>query len=78
VHGRLRISLVELTCPWDTEAKKAKERKTARYADLKTALRNEGWDFSLNLIEVGARGPYSQVGLGLPSVVIPGLGLCRP
>jgi hypothetical protein len=42
VHGGLRIALVELTCPWDTDAKRAKERKTARYADLKTALSNEG------------------------------------
>jgi hypothetical protein len=35
VHGRHRIALVELTCPWDTDAKRAKESKTARYADLK-------------------------------------------
>jgi hypothetical protein len=35
VHGRHRIALVELTCPWDTDAKRAEERKTARYADLK-------------------------------------------
>jgi hypothetical protein len=26
-HGRHRISLVELTCPWDTDADKAKDRK---------------------------------------------------
>jgi hypothetical protein len=57
VHGRHRIALVKLTCPWDTDAKRAEERKTARYADLKTALSNEGWDCSLYLIEVGARGP---------------------
>jgi hypothetical protein len=55
VHGRRRIALVELTCHWDTDAKRAEERKTARYADLKIALRNEGWDCSLYLIEVGAR-----------------------
>jgi hypothetical protein len=42
VHGRHKIALVELTCPWDTDAKRAKERKTVRYADLKTALSNEG------------------------------------
>jgi hypothetical protein len=56
VHGRHRIALVELTCPWDTDAKRAEERKTARYADLKTALSNEGWDCNLYLIEVGAQG----------------------
>jgi hypothetical protein len=56
VHGRYRIALVELTCPWHTDAKRAKEHKTARYANLKTALSNEGWDCSLYLIEVGVRG----------------------
>jgi hypothetical protein len=58
VHGRHRIALVELTCPWDTDAKRAKECKTARYADLKEELSNQGWDCSLYLIEVGARGLY--------------------
>jgi hypothetical protein len=42
VHGRHRIALVELTCPWDTDAKRAKERMTSRYADFKTASSNEG------------------------------------
>jgi hypothetical protein len=51
-----RIALVELTCPWDTDAKRAEERKTTRYADLKNALSNEGWDCSLYLIKVGVRG----------------------
>jgi hypothetical protein len=49
-------ALVELTCPWDMEAKRAEEHKTARYADLKEELSNQGWDCSLYLIEVGARG----------------------
>jgi hypothetical protein len=35
VHGRHRIALVELTCPWDTDAKRAEERKTTRYATSK-------------------------------------------
>jgi hypothetical protein len=48
--------LVELTCPWDTDAKRAEDRKTARYADLKEELRNQGWDCGLYLIEVGAQG----------------------
>jgi hypothetical protein len=56
VHGRYRIALVELTCPWDPDAKMAKEQKTSRYADLKTALSNEGWDCSLYMIKVEARG----------------------
>jgi hypothetical protein len=41
VHGRHIIALVELTCPWDTDAKRAEERKASRYADLKTAFSND-------------------------------------
>jgi hypothetical protein len=40
VYGRFRIASVELTCPWDTDAKRAKEHKTVRYADLKEKLSN--------------------------------------
>jgi hypothetical protein len=60
VHGRHRIALVESTCPWDTDAKRAEERKTARYAGLKTALSNEGWDCNLYLIKFGARAILSS------------------
>jgi hypothetical protein len=56
VHGRHRIAFVKLTCPWDTDAKMAEEHKTARYADLKTALSNEGLDCSLYLIKDGEQG----------------------
>jgi hypothetical protein len=56
VHGRHRIALVELTCSWDTDAKRAEECKTERYADLKEELSNQGWDCSLYLIKVGAQG----------------------
>jgi hypothetical protein len=52
VHGRHGIALVELICPCDTDAKRAEEHKTARYADLKTALSNEGWNCRLYLINV--------------------------
>jgi hypothetical protein len=48
--------LVELTCPWDTDAKRAEECKSARYADFKEELSNQRWVCSLYLIEVGARG----------------------
>jgi hypothetical protein len=56
VYGRFRIALVELIFPWDTDAKRAEEHKTARYADHKEELSNQGWDCSLYLIEVGVRG----------------------
>jgi hypothetical protein len=42
VHGMHRIALVKPTCLWDTDAKRAKERKTARYADLREELNNQG------------------------------------
>jgi hypothetical protein len=56
VYGRFRIALVDLTCPWDMEAKRAEDHKTARYADLKEELSNQEWDCSLYLIKVGAWG----------------------
>jgi hypothetical protein len=49
VHGRRRIALVKLTCPRDTDAKKAEDCNTARYADLKEELSNQGWDCGLYL-----------------------------
>jgi hypothetical protein len=52
VHGQHRISLVELTCPWDADADKARDRKISRYAGLKEELRNQGWDCGLYMIEV--------------------------
>jgi hypothetical protein len=41
MHGRYRI---------------AEKCKTSKYADLKTALSTEGWDCSLYIINIGARG----------------------
>jgi hypothetical protein len=34
VHGQHRIDLVELTCPWNTDAKKAEKCKASKYAEL--------------------------------------------
>jgi hypothetical protein len=56
VHGKCRIALVKLTCPWDTDAKRSKECKTARYADLKEEICNQGWDCGLYLIKLRAQG----------------------
>jgi hypothetical protein len=55
-HGTHRKVLVELICPWDTDAKRAEECKASRYADLKTVLSNEGLDCSVHLIKVRAWG----------------------
>jgi hypothetical protein len=61
VHGRHRISFVKLTCPWDTDADKARDRKISRYAGLKEELSNRDWNCGLYMIEVGARGHISKV-----------------
>jgi hypothetical protein len=61
VHGRHRISLVELTCPWDTDADKARDRKISKYAGLKEELSNQGWDCGLYKIEIGAWRHISKV-----------------
>jgi hypothetical protein len=61
VNGCHRISLVELTCPWDTDADKAKDCKISRYRGLKEELSNQDWDCGLYTIEVGARGHISKV-----------------
>jgi hypothetical protein len=61
VHGRHRISLSELTCPWDTDADKARDRKIPRYAGLKEELSNQGWNCGLYMIEVGAWGHISKM-----------------
>jgi hypothetical protein len=45
VHGRFRIALVELTCPWDTDANRAEECKTARYADPQGGTEQSGVGF---------------------------------
>jgi hypothetical protein len=61
VHGLYRISLVELMCPWDTDADKARDCKISRYAGLKEELSNHCWDFGLYTIEVGTWGHISNV-----------------
>jgi hypothetical protein len=61
VHGRHRISLVELTCSRDTDADKARDCKISRYAGLKEELRNKGGDCGLYTIEVGAWGHIFKV-----------------
>jgi hypothetical protein len=42
VHGRHRLSLVELTCPWNTDTDKARDLMISRYAGLKEELGNQG------------------------------------
>jgi hypothetical protein len=60
-HGRHRISLVELTCPWDTDGDKARDCKIFKYAGLKVTLSNEGWDCGLYKIKVGVQGHFYKL-----------------
>jgi hypothetical protein len=53
VHGLHRISLVELMCPWDTDADKARDCKISRYACLRKELSNQGWDCGRYRLEHG-------------------------
>jgi hypothetical protein len=48
-------------CPWDTDADKARDCKISKYAGLKIALSNEGWDCGLYTIKVRARGHISKL-----------------
>jgi hypothetical protein len=61
VYGRLRISFIELKCPWDTDAHKAKDCKISRYAGLEEELSYKVWDCGLYKIEFGAWGHISEV-----------------
>ena len=52
------VHLVELTIPFDTAnaIENAKDRKTVRYTGLVSDLKWEGYEVSLNTLEIGARG----------------------
>jgi hypothetical protein len=47
VPSRNKISLVELSCPWDTDVNKAEEDKFSKYTDCWILLSNQGWNCGL-------------------------------
>ena len=66
-----KVIMIELTCPAEEGIEAARERKHARYEQLKQDSANAGWVAHLLTIEVGARGyvAYSTKRLALDSWV---------
>ena len=51
-----KISILELTIPFETNILKAQERKAAKYAPLVAGLQEGGYTCSFFSIEIGSRG----------------------
>lgn len=54
------VAFVELTVPWETRMELAKERKLARYIELKMECERRGWTSWCYTVEVGCRGFIGQ------------------
>ena len=54
--AKKKLVVIELTVPWETRCQEAHERKRAKYDDLMTECRREGWQTWYFSVEVGARG----------------------
>ena len=52
----VRIDLVELTVPFETNIDKAHSRKQSKYADLVEDINQKGYNCQLYCVEVGSRG----------------------
>jgi hypothetical protein len=52
----VRIDLVELTVPFETNIDKAHSRKQSKYADLVENINQKGYNCQLYCVEVGSRG----------------------
>jgi hypothetical protein len=73
-HGWHRLSLVQLTCPCNTDDDKVRDCKISRYAGLKEVLSNEGLELWSVYDRGWSTGTYFQVGKGPSLVFIPVLG----
>ena len=51
-----KITLIELTIPWDSSYEQAKTRKEERYTPLIAELAELGWQANLITLEIGSRG----------------------
>ena len=49
-------TIIELTVPFESNFKKAHNRKQAKYHDLLDDIKGNGFDIDLTTIEVGSRG----------------------
>ena len=54
------FTILELTIPFETNIKAARDRKSKRYATLKQDIESEGYTVSVHPIEIGSRGFISQ------------------
>lgn len=51
-----QVVILELTVPWEDRIEEAHERKRAKYAELSSECRNNGWKVRCEPVEVGCRG----------------------
>lgn len=76
VSQKLKVVLiVELTVPWKKNITKRHEYKVNKYADISSNIRQKGFVYHLNMVEVAARGlcqvtAYSSKGLRLTNLLI--------
>ncbi|XP_028316518.1 uncharacterized protein LOC114471795 isoform X5 [Gouania willdenowi] len=51
-----QVVLLELTVPWEDRIDEANERKRAKYCELTTECRSNGWRARCESVEIGCRG----------------------
>ncbi|KAK0146506.1 hypothetical protein N1851_014169 [Merluccius polli] len=51
-----QVVILELTVPWEDRIEEAHECKRAKYAELSSECRNNGWKARCEPVEVGCRG----------------------
>ncbi|KAK0156574.1 hypothetical protein N1851_000005 [Merluccius polli] len=51
-----QVVILELTVPWEDRIEEAHERKRAKYAELSSECRNNGWKAHCEPVEVGCQG----------------------
>ena len=55
-RASLKIIVVELPIPYESQMEQSHEYKTSKYEDLKKELGKEGYSVIVKAIEIGARG----------------------
>ena len=55
-----QISILELTIPFESGIEKAHERKTEKYSQLISDIKDSGYDISFHALEIGSRGMISK------------------
>ena len=52
--AKKHVALIELTIPFQTNLKKAQQRKLAKYLELAEDIERKGFDVDLIIVEVGS------------------------